>query len=214
MQISSLAIAAAVLLGSTAASAVVVYDLSPSITGNQNYSDNLGLDFTVVSAITVNRLGAFDSGSNGISTNVTVGIWNLDTQAYVTPLVNFNGRTASGGSAYAFKSIGPVTLTPGNYSIIGFGFNSTDPNYNTNMSNLQLNSPISFNPLGGALVNGVSRFGGGTNPSAGTIFPFASAFAGGTFGVVPEPANWALLIAGFGLTGAAMRRRRSAALTA
>ncbi len=31
-----------------------------------------------------------------------------------------------------------------------------------------------------------------------------------TMGVVPEPSNWALLIAGFGLTGAAMRRRRAA----
>lgn len=29
--------------------------------------------------------------------------------------------------------------------------------------------------------------------------------------VVPEPATWALLIAGFGMTGAAVRRRRSAA---
>lgn len=29
-------------------------------------------------------------------------------------------------------------------------------------------------------------------------------------GAVPEPASWALLIAGFGLTGAAMRRRRAA----
>jgi hypothetical protein len=27
---------------------------------------------------------------------------------------------------------------------------------------------------------------------------------------VPEPASWAMLIAGFGLTGAAMRRRRIA----
>jgi PEP-CTERM motif len=31
---------------------------------------------------------------------------------------------------------------------------------------------------------------------------------------VPEPASWALLIAGFGLTGAAMRRRRVSAFTA
>jgi len=30
----------------------------------------------------------------------------------------------------------------------------------------------------------------------------------GASGVVPEPAGWAMLIAGFGLTGAAMRRRR------
>ena len=29
-------------------------------------------------------------------------------------------------------------------------------------------------------------------------------------GAVPEPANWAMLIAGFGLTGAVMRRRRTA----
>jgi uncharacterized repeat protein (TIGR03803 family) len=33
-------------------------------------------------------------------------------------------------------------------------------------------------------------------------------------GGVPEPASWAMLIAGFGLTGAAMRRRRSAAVAA
>jgi hypothetical protein len=31
-----------------------------------------------------------------------------------------------------------------------------------------------------------------------------------TVGVVPEPASWAMLISGFGLTGAAMRRRRAA----
>lgn len=32
------------------------------------------------------------------------------------------------------------------------------------------------------------------------------------FGVVPEPASWAMMIAGFGLTGAAMRKRRHLAL--
>jgi hypothetical protein len=35
-----------------------------------------------------------------------------------------------------------------------------------------------------------------------------------TISNVPEPASWALLIAGFGLTGAAMRRRRQVAVAA
>lgn len=36
----------------------------------------------------------------------------------------------------------------------------------------------------------------------------------GGAGDIPEPASWALLIAGFGLTGAAMRRRRMSSLAA
>lgn len=35
-----------------------------------------------------------------------------------------------------------------------------------------------------------------------------------TYGVVPEPATWAMLITGFGLTGYAMRRRTLAAINA
>jgi hypothetical protein len=43
--------------------------------------------------------------------------------------------------------------------------------------------------------------------STGNSFLMPATFSGNvTF--VPEPENWALLIAGFGLTGAAMRRRR------
>jgi hypothetical protein len=46
-----------------------------------------------------------------------------------------------------------------------------------------------------------------STPDAPPICGVAAPCTGG----VPEPANWALLIAGFGLTGAAMRRRRVAA---
>ncbi len=38
----------------------------------------------------------------------------------------------------------------------------------------------------------------------------ALSFTTATTGAVPEPATWAMMIAGFGLAGAAMRRRRSA----
>ncbi|MGZ3376624.1 MAG: PEPxxWA-CTERM sorting domain-containing protein, partial [Phenylobacterium sp.] len=41
---------------------------------------------------------------------------------------------------------------------------------------------------------------------------FAFSVAGG--GAVPEPASWALMIGGFGLAGAALRRRRQVALAA
>lgn len=36
---------------------------------------------------------------------------------------------------------------------------------------------------------------------------------GGGVGVIPEPATWAMMIAGFGLVGAAARRRRTAVLS-
>jgi len=56
-------------------------------------------------------------------------------------------------------------------------------------------------------INGGSgnvSLGGGGGGGGGT------GGGGGGAGAVPEPASWAMLIAGFGLTGAAMRRRRVA----
>jgi len=41
------------------------------------------------------------------------------------------------------------------------------------------------------------------------LAPNASSFLGGS---VPEPASWALMIAGFGMTGSLLRRRRALAI--
>ena len=55
----------------------------------------------------------------------------------------------------------------------------------------------------------------GTRSSSTPIFDFATngtgqaVFSYNGAGVVPEPASWAMLIAGFGLVGAAARRRRA-----
>jgi hypothetical protein len=54
-------------------------------------------------------------------------------------------------------------------------------------------------------------FGGGANFVAYDDITFGSATPGPA---VPEPASWVMLIAGFGLTGAAMRRRRSTVVAA
>jgi hypothetical protein len=62
-------------------------------------------------------------------------------------------------------------------------------------------------PSPSALNNSWGEFSGYVPVFIHTDF-IASAMA------VPEPSSWALLIAGFGLTGAAMRRQRKAAITA
>ncbi len=54
----------------------------------------------------------------------------------------------------------------------------------------------------------------GTRSSSTPIFDLSTTggqavFAYNSAGVVPEPASWAMLIAGFGLVGAAARRRRA-----
>jgi hypothetical protein len=58
------------------------------------------------------------------------------------------------------------------------------------------------------LYNLWPRDGLGTNDQIADFAPDASSFAAN----VPEPAAWALMILGFGMTGAALRRRKVAAL--
>ncbi|MFN3371698.1 MAG: PEPxxWA-CTERM sorting domain-containing protein [Sphingomonadaceae bacterium] len=59
---------------------------------------------------------------------------------------------------------------------------------------------------------GGAGFQGGLDESWGIDnFALSAIFDSGGGGVVPEPATWAMMIAGFGLVGAALRRRREAA---
>lgn len=214
-------IAAAIALGAVTpmtanAAGTAVYDTAPSTPGDQAYSDVLGDDFTVnAPGLTVVGLGAFDSGKAGLSTDIMIGLYNLTTASWATPLVNFNGTPDPTGAAYVWRSITPVSLISGDqYSIVGLGFNGADENYNTNIAGVNGSSPISFDSFGGKLTNGVSRFGGSGDPSSSTIWPFASAFGAASLEVsVPEPAAWALMLLGLGAVGATARigRRREAA---
>jgi hypothetical protein len=82
------------------------------------------------------------------------------------------------------------------------------------------NIPQTFQVIvaaGGSLLVNFSEVSNGNLPTdyTYTISAFSDANRGENFGgagAVPEPASWAMMIAGFGLVGGAMRRRSSAKL--
>lgn len=58
---------------------------------------------------------------------------------------------------------------------------------------------------------GTTYLGGGH--SKGTIFRVSDAGFVSAAGAVPEPATWGMMILGFGMAGASMRRRRRTTIT-
>jgi len=114
------------------------------------------------------------------------------------------------GTAQTF-SYNPYILTPDN-AVLGntiqnsFRFNwipgMFDPNVDSTYN-------VSFdNSIVSAIFDGASNRGAAAS-SGDRFLSIDAVFGAGAGGAVPEPSTWALLILGFGLTGAAMRRRGS-----
>jgi hypothetical protein len=110
----------------------------------------------------------------------------------VTDLKNFNNSSA-GGDRGDWQTL-PTALDVSN------AFISTGARYNISAVDL-----TSLDVLG---------WGGSNLGDSAAGSPNTTAFALVTPGSVPEPSQWALLIAGLGLTGVALRRRQAAAARA
>jgi hypothetical protein len=102
----------------------------------------------------------------------------------------------------------------------GFGDNATLSTLDASNNVLQsfdltvlapISTPGGFNAFQFRGIDGTDKFSG--IRFGGNYILLAATADGGAVGGVPEPASWAMLIAGFGLVGAAARRRR-VALTA
>ncbi len=207
-------LALAALLATTApavAAVTLVYDTGPTTGGNQAWGGTLGLDFDVNTTVHVIGLGSFDAGRDGITNDIFVGIFSYSTGLLIAPAINLNG-TANTGGAYDTVAIAPITLAPGHYQLASWGYNlGADTNYN----NAGPGGPVTFNGLSGALTGIGTHY---SNFDAPGVFATNQDYgitrygAGTLIGYVPEPAMWSLMVGGFGLIGAAMRRRN--ALTA
>ena len=206
--IKTFTVAAALATLAAPVTAATLFDSGPAL-GNANYCSSnttscgsngwvIYSPFTLGASATVTGASYGNYGSGYVSTNWS--IWASD------PLTNFAGGPAFSGTAVGIQTAGGagsttvtfgglgVTLGAGTYyfglasnvsggQITTYAFAS-----NTQLSRQSDNSGNFFNP--NTQLASFAIFGGG----------------------VPEPATWALMIGGFGMTGFAMRRR--VALTA
>ena len=150
------------------------YNIPEGTVGTQSYAGSLGMDFEVVRPIEVTELACFDSGSNGLTRNITVVLWSRhqngtpadtsnDLQGTVRASQTFTASvpgTLVGGQR--FKSLAaPVPLAPGSYTIVAYNYGATEPNGNSATFNNGTNHG------GGALrFTGTSRYGVTTPPAS------------------------------------------------
>ena len=163
---------------------------------------NIGWQFSVNSAITVDGLGVFDVGGNGLAENHQVGLWdNSGTLLAQTTVTNASTGVASVSSAgdWLFQAIVPLVLAPGTYVTGAFFATSAD--------SVMANATISTVPQISFLASMASSQAVFAEPGAyGLVEPGVFA-ANISVQAVPDPASSLLLLGSSLLTLAIARRR-------
>ncbi|HEY8832609.1 MAG TPA: DUF4082 domain-containing protein [Gemmatimonadaceae bacterium] len=165
-----------------------------------NGSWSLGYFFDVTSPFTVNYLGFWDDGANGLSESHQIGLWDPFGNLLATATVDAGTGDLLVNST-RLVSIDPITLSIGaGYRVAGVT-GSENYNYYASLTNAP------------GIVYTASAYCAGTtlqDPTCGTdsnLGYFGGNFAG-LESSVPEPASIALLATGLvGIFGAARRRR-------
>jgi hypothetical protein len=156
-----------------------------------------GISPITSASITINGFtqesGGADNGSLyfGIFGDGTTGISVLSQETRFTPTNDFAG-TSLAGVRFAFSP--PLSLTT----------DFANPIAGTPLSTLGNSFQIALNDHAGQSTHTFAYF----NPTSVTIGSEQTSGGPGTVtGGVPEPASWAMMLAGFGLVGGMMRRR-------
>jgi hypothetical protein len=149
---SAAVVAALACVGSSANAATLLYN-DTSQTGNGTYPGTLVETFTVSQGnLVVSDLAAFDSGKNGITGHVMVGLYDDTAGSVAIAAVDFHGAAYNGTGGSYFDTMAlpsAYALISGHtYSIEAWGFTATDNDYF-----LQNGGAVSFNPSTYALTN-------------------------------------------------------------
>ena len=195
-------VASAVLLLATGAQAAALFSATGGLVTDHDPGNpvNLGNIFTVTANSKVTSLG-FYTPTNLVGGGETVALYdmggNLLASTFVAVPVNTPGQ-------YFYQAIAPVHLTAGQQYVV------------VNQVGQNAWAYGAVTATGATFDYDAYAYG------AALTFPTSTAGASGaayfgpnlTLQGVPEPASWALMIGGFGIVGAATRRRRASAAIA
>ena len=213
-------VAAAVLLASTIAGvaspavAVVIGGLANTGAGFAIGTNGIDSNWTLLGG------PAYVSGTNGVFPVQTNWLADTATSRWITPtsnagdsldpvandnyaymlnfsLAGFNPATASFFGQFAADNLVTSILLNGNVLAASGGGFSSWANFGANSGFVAGSNTLTFN---------VTNFGQLSGNPSGLRVEFTES----NVSMVPEPQNWAMLIAGFGLIGAAARRSRMA----
>ncbi len=198
-----------------AAASPATAEIAADFTGGVRYVrgtfTNFGWTFSTSETRVLTALGVFDADSDSFNDSHAVGIWNVDGALIASATVtNANPLTTSTSSFgdWRFASVAPTLLAAGSYTIGAYYPTNQDAFVGSSVDNKVIVAAAPWLTFG----NGVARTDGSeflTRPESVVGDGFQPGFFGTTFqsNAVPEPATWAMMIAGFGIMGAAMRRR-------
>jgi hypothetical protein len=211
---SMLVIAALLAVSPMSANAVpTTMHVANTTAGNQSWS-GVGLTFDVTAPIvTVEQLGIFDSGADGIvGENALLTTVLFDAQQNVIASQTFTAAdpgTFDAASNYWFKPIAPLSLAVGQYTIVGYGWDDQNLEHNSNLGG----PGPTFN---GGVVKFVESVwtATGLDPAptwpTSTYGPAAPDFFDGPNMIYQVPAPGAILLGAIGMSLVGYLRRRNA----
>lgn len=181
----------------------IEYTSAPTVLAVADFT--FGYTFALSSSVTVNALGYFDDGARH---NHQVGIWDASNALVASTTVL---GTSGVVGHFLWTGISFTTLGPGTYTIGGEVF---------------AGDSFPENAVGVTTIPQYTYGGGVRHAGSGLVQPTTASNFGGNNGIlvanfsivpsempadpVPEPATWALMIAGFGVAGVTLRRRAGA----